>query len=73
MSSPMYGACGTYRARRDVPSFWLGEPEEKRPFGRSRRRYEDNITMNLQDIYSTTYQSNRTVFLSKMLVKHEET
>jgi len=38
MSSKMYGACGTYRARRDEPSVLLGKPEGKRPFGRARRR-----------------------------------
>jgi len=54
-------------------SFLLGKPEGKRPFRKPRRRYEDNIKMNPQDIYRTTYPSNRTVLLSKMLIKHEET
>jgi hypothetical protein len=27
--------------------FWLGQPEGKRPFGRRRRRWEDNIKMDL--------------------------
>jgi len=27
-----------------------GEPEEKRPLGRARRRWEDNIKMDLQDV-----------------------
>jgi hypothetical protein len=28
----------------------VGKPEGKRPLGRPRRRWEDNITMNLQDV-----------------------
>ena len=28
--------------------FWLGKPEGKRPLGRPRRRWEDNIKMVLQ-------------------------
>ena len=28
--------------------FWLGKPERKRPLGRPRRRWEDNIKMDLQ-------------------------
>jgi len=27
-----------------------GEPEEERPLGRPRRRWEDNIERNLQDV-----------------------
>ena len=27
----------------------MGTPEEKRPLGRSRRRWEDNIKMDLQE------------------------
>jgi len=33
-----YGGIGTYRVL-------VGEPEEKRPVGRPRRRWEDNIKM----------------------------
>ena len=29
---------------------WVGKPERKRPLRRSRRRWEDNITMNLQGV-----------------------
>jgi len=32
--------------RRDVFRVLVGKPEGKRPFGRSRRRWEDNIKMN---------------------------
>jgi len=28
----------------------VGKPEERRPLGRSRRRWEDNIKMNLQEV-----------------------
>ena len=28
----------------------MGKPEEKRPLGRPRRRWEDNITMDLQEV-----------------------
>ena len=28
----------------------LGEPEGKRPLGRSRRRWEDNIKMDLEEV-----------------------
>ena len=28
----------------------MGEPEGKRPFGRPRRRWEDNIRMDLQEV-----------------------
>jgi len=29
---------------------FVGKPEGKRPLGRPRRRWEDNIKMNLQDV-----------------------
>jgi hypothetical protein len=35
---------------RGVGRFWLGIPEGKRPLGRPRHRWEDNIKMNLQDV-----------------------
>ena len=28
----------------------MGKPEEKRPLGRPRRRWEDNIKMDLQEM-----------------------
>ena len=38
----------------EVPAFvyWVlvGKPEGKRPFGRPRRRWEDNIKMDLQEV-----------------------
>jgi len=33
--------------RRGVYRALVGKPEEKRPLGRSRRRWEDNINMDL--------------------------
>ena len=29
---------------------WWGKPEGKRPLGRPRRRWEDNIKMDLQEV-----------------------
>jgi hypothetical protein len=34
---------GTYR-------FWWEKPVEKRPLGRPRRRWEDNVKLNLQEV-----------------------
>jgi hypothetical protein len=36
--------------RRDVYWVWVGRPEGKRPLGRPRFRWEDNIKMDLQDV-----------------------
>jgi len=36
--------------RRGVFRFLVGKPEGKRPLGRPRRRWEDNINMNLQEV-----------------------
>ena len=30
--------------------FWWGKPEGKRPLGRPRRRWEDNINIDLQEV-----------------------
>ena len=35
---------------RDVHRFLVGKPEGKRPLGRRRRRWEDNIKMGLQEV-----------------------
>jgi hypothetical protein len=35
---------------RGVHRVLVGKPEEKRPLGRPRRRWEDNIKMNLQKV-----------------------
>jgi hypothetical protein len=36
--------------RRDVYRVLVGKPEGKTPLGRPRRRWEDNIEMNLQEV-----------------------
>jgi len=36
--------------RRGVYRVLVGKPEGKRPLGRPRRRWEDNIKMNLQEV-----------------------
>jgi hypothetical protein len=42
-------ACSTYTARRGAPRVLVGKPVEKKPLGRPRRRWEDNIKMHLQE------------------------
>ena len=39
-------ACGAYEVYRVL----VGKPEGKRPLGRPRRRWEDNIKMDLQEV-----------------------
>jgi hypothetical protein len=36
--------------KRDVHRFLVGKPERKRPLGRPRRRWEDNIKRDLQEV-----------------------
>jgi hypothetical protein len=38
------------RGERGVYRVLVGKPEGKRPPGRSRHRWEDNITMDLQEV-----------------------
>jgi hypothetical protein len=35
---------------RDVYRVWVGKPEGKRTLGRSRRRWEDNVKADLQEV-----------------------
>jgi len=42
------GTCGTHGERRSVYGVLVGRPEGKRPLERPRRRWEDNIKMNLK-------------------------
>jgi hypothetical protein len=35
---------------KDVYRVLVGKPERKRPLGRPRRRWEDNIKMDLQEV-----------------------
>ena len=44
----MGGACREYGGGRGVYIVLMGKPEGKRPLGRTRRRWEDNIKMDLQ-------------------------
>ena len=47
----MGGACSTYGGeRRGVYRVLVGKPEVKRPLRRPRRRWEDNIKMDLQEV-----------------------
>jgi hypothetical protein len=46
----MGGACSTYGDRRGVYRVLVGKPEGQRPLGRPRRRWEDNINMDLQEV-----------------------
>jgi len=36
--------------KKGVYRVLVGKPEEKRPLGRPRRRWEDNIKMDLQEV-----------------------
>jgi hypothetical protein len=42
----MGGACSTCGERKGVYRVLVGKPERKRPLGRHRRRWEDNIMMD---------------------------
>jgi len=47
----MDGACRAYGGERSgVDRILVGKPEGKRPHGRPRRRWEDNIKMDLQEV-----------------------
>jgi transposase len=45
----MGGACSAYGGKRGVYRVLAGKPEGKRPLGRPRLRWEDNIKMDLQE------------------------
>ena len=46
----MGGAYGAYGEGRAVYRVLVGKPEGKRPLGRPRRRWEDNIKIDLQEV-----------------------
>ena len=46
----MGGACGAYGRGERCARVLVGKPEGKRPLGRPRRRWEDNIKMDLQEV-----------------------
>jgi len=43
-------ACSTYRERRGVYRVSMGKPEGERPLGRPRRRWENNIKMDVHEV-----------------------
>jgi len=43
-------ACGTYGARTGVSRVWARKHDGERPLGKHRRRWKDNIEMNLQEV-----------------------
>ena len=45
--------------RRDVYRVLVGKPEGKRQLGRPRRRWEDNITMDVQEVGCGEYGLDR--------------
>jgi len=46
----MCGACGMCGEQRGAYRILVQIPEGKRPFGRTRHRWEDNININLQEM-----------------------
>jgi hypothetical protein len=43
----MGGACSTYGERRGAYVVLVGNPEVKRPFGRPRHRWEEDVKMDI--------------------------
>ena len=48
----MGGACSTYGESIGVYRDLVGKPERNKPLGRPRRRWEENIKMDLQEVGS---------------------
>jgi hypothetical protein len=46
----MGGACGVHGGGEECIQNLVGRPEGRRALGRSRRRWEDNIKMDLREI-----------------------
>ena len=46
----MGGACDTYGRRERCAQGFGGDSDGKRPLGRPRRRWEENIKMDLQEV-----------------------
>jgi hypothetical protein len=42
--------CGTYGERKGAYRALVGKPEGGRPLGRLRRRWEDNVKMDLREV-----------------------
>ena len=50
ITNAMGRACGAYGEDRGVHRVLVGKPEGKRPLGRPRRRWKDDIKMDLQEV-----------------------
>ena len=50
VKNDMGGACSTYGERRGAYRVLMGNPERNWQLGRPRRRWKDNIKMNLQEV-----------------------
>ena len=46
----MGGECSTYGEKRGVYRVLVGKPEGKRPLGRPRRSWENNVKMDPQEV-----------------------
>jgi hypothetical protein len=46
----MWGHVARMEEGRGVHMFLVGKPAEERPLGRPRRRWEDNIKMDLEEV-----------------------
>jgi hypothetical protein len=46
----MDGACSMYRERRGVYRVLVRKPEGKRPLGRPRRRWDNDIKMDIREM-----------------------
>jgi hypothetical protein len=46
----MGGECSTYGEKSGAYRILVGRPEGRRPLGRPRRRWEDNIKMDFQEL-----------------------
>jgi hypothetical protein len=46
----MGGSCSTYGEKRSAYGLLVGKPEGKRPLGRLRHRWVDNIRMDLGEV-----------------------
>jgi hypothetical protein len=50
MENEMGRACSTNGEKRNAYRLLVGKPEGKRPLGRPRHRWEDNVRINLREI-----------------------
>jgi hypothetical protein len=46
----MNGACSTHGEKGNACRVLVGKPEGKRPLGRTRRRWEDNIKIDFREV-----------------------